>query len=312
MISGTGDDRLTGWGGNDTLDGGAGSDTAVYRGNRSDYQITRGVGQLTVADQRGGFSSDGIDTLSGIERLQFADGVVVVNFAPVVTVANKTPAHGQSSIAGDALYASIIDVDVGDTITKYRFFDGTVGNGRFLLNGTPQVENLNFEITAAQLSNLEFRTSGTGSDVLWIQASDGYEWSDWKSFTVNAVPNAAPMVNVRTITPHTATPLAATALWSSITDADGDAITQYRFYDDTVGNGRLMLGATPLAERAPLTPISAANIGTLTFTTSSTGSDLLWVQAYDGYAWSEWEELYRQCRDECRTGGQCADGHTRP
>jgi len=67
---------MTGAAGNDTINGGRGIDTANYSGNRADYSLhTNGNGTLTITDLRGG-SPDGTDTLSGIERLNFADGAV--------------------------------------------------------------------------------------------------------------------------------------------------------------------------------------------------------------------------------------------
>ena len=59
-------------------------------------------------------------------------------------------------------------------------------------------------------------------------------WGASVNFTVTAPINRAPTVIVSNLTPaHGDTSLSATELWASITDADGDAITQYRFYDGT-------------------------------------------------------------------------------
>jgi hypothetical protein len=65
----TGDDVLRGRGGNDYLDGGAGTDTAVVSGLASPY---------TVQDQGGTkilSGPDGTDTLVGIEKIRFGEGV---------------------------------------------------------------------------------------------------------------------------------------------------------------------------------------------------------------------------------------------
>jgi len=70
LVGGSGNDRLDGGAGNDVLDGGAGTDTAVYHGARSNYTVTASATGCTVADKTG---SDGSDTLSDIERLQFTD-----------------------------------------------------------------------------------------------------------------------------------------------------------------------------------------------------------------------------------------------
>ena len=100
VIGGTGNDvilgnvaanRFTGGAGNDTLDGDAGNDMAVYTGYLSQYQVAENPdGTWTVADLRTG-APDGIDTLRNIEYLQFLDTlkqigtVPVANQAPVVT-----------------------------------------------------------------------------------------------------------------------------------------------------------------------------------------------------------------------------------
>ncbi|HTV69580.1 MAG TPA: Ig-like domain-containing protein [Rhizobiaceae bacterium] len=84
------DDIINAGSGNDQLDGGAGNDTAVYNGNRADFTLTdNGDGTWTVTDNRGGGFSDGEDTLTGIERVEFVDQTVrLTNIAPVA--ANDT------------------------------------------------------------------------------------------------------------------------------------------------------------------------------------------------------------------------------
>ncbi|GAB3369003.1 DUF4214 domain-containing protein [Massilia agri] len=62
-------DTLQGNGGNDMINGGNGIDTAVFTGVRSNYTLTNNVdGSLQVAS-----GLEGIDTLTGVELLQFAD-----------------------------------------------------------------------------------------------------------------------------------------------------------------------------------------------------------------------------------------------
>lgn len=65
------DDTLEGDGGSDQINGGDGTDTVVFRGSRSDYQITQlDNGTLVVA----GPAYEGTDTLTSIEVLKFSDG----------------------------------------------------------------------------------------------------------------------------------------------------------------------------------------------------------------------------------------------
>ena len=72
LTGGLGNDLLTGNTGNDLLTGGAGVDIAVFTGTFATYTITdMGNGQFEVRDKTGVL---GTDKLTGMERLQFADG----------------------------------------------------------------------------------------------------------------------------------------------------------------------------------------------------------------------------------------------
>jgi len=75
-----GNDIIRGGGGDDLIDGGPGTDTARYDGNFADYSIVGDfdsngdlVGFLSVTDNNPGDGDEGHDTLTSIERLQFAD-----------------------------------------------------------------------------------------------------------------------------------------------------------------------------------------------------------------------------------------------
>lgn len=65
-----GNDLIWGGSGNDTIDGGAGFDTARYSGVRADYTIAKTASGVTVTANKG---TDGVDTLSNVERLVFGD-----------------------------------------------------------------------------------------------------------------------------------------------------------------------------------------------------------------------------------------------
>ncbi len=77
-ISGTaGNDVLSSRQGNDTIDGGAGLDVAVYSGSSGNYQLGFSNGAWTVQDKTG---VDGTDTVTNVERLQFANKTVITDF----------------------------------------------------------------------------------------------------------------------------------------------------------------------------------------------------------------------------------------
>lgn len=65
---------LQGLGGNDVISGGDGIDIAGFQGNRNEYVFGNIINGGTVRDNAPG--RDGTDTLSGIERLLFTDGVL--------------------------------------------------------------------------------------------------------------------------------------------------------------------------------------------------------------------------------------------
>jgi serralysin len=71
-----GNDTLDGGAGNDTIDGGSGIDTAVYSQNKSNYTISKNGSTYTISSV-----TDGTDTLSNIEYLQFADETVAIDDA---------------------------------------------------------------------------------------------------------------------------------------------------------------------------------------------------------------------------------------
>ncbi|MBK7016909.1 MAG: M10 family metallopeptidase C-terminal domain-containing protein [Sulfuritalea sp.] len=78
LSGGFGSDTLSGGVGDDTLNGGFGLDVAVFSGARAGYSISRIDNVFIVDDINSANGDDGTDTLSGVERIQFADAEVGV------------------------------------------------------------------------------------------------------------------------------------------------------------------------------------------------------------------------------------------
>ncbi len=79
--------RLQGGGGNDALDGGAGLDMAVYMGRLAGFSVGGAGAGFSVADRSG---AEGTDTLTGIERLRFADKNVALDLSVNAGVVART------------------------------------------------------------------------------------------------------------------------------------------------------------------------------------------------------------------------------
>jgi hypothetical protein len=71
IVTSTANDVLYGGPGSDTIDAGFGFDTVVYLGSSSSHAVTHSAdGSITVS------SSEGVDTLRNVERIQFSDGIL--------------------------------------------------------------------------------------------------------------------------------------------------------------------------------------------------------------------------------------------
>jgi Ca2+-binding RTX toxin-like protein len=124
--AGPGPNKVTGGAGNDTIDGGTGpGDSAIYSGNRADYDVVLlGTGSIQIADLRGG-SPDGTDLVKNIETFTFADGSILTDnlFGP----AGGTATEGPDSLFGTSAADIINGLGGDDTITGFAGKDSLLG-----------------------------------------------------------------------------------------------------------------------------------------------------------------------------------------
>ncbi|WP_063695467.1 hypothetical protein [Bradyrhizobium embrapense] len=210
--------------------------------------------------------------------------------APVVTASNVAALHGEFSTSASSLF-SVSDAE-GDTITQYAFWD-TGGNGHFVVNGVAQAANTEIDVSAANLSQVSyvFGPGGSTPDTLWVKANDGSMWSAWKSFTATPGPDTAPVVTASNVVAvHGELSTSASSLFS-VSDAEGDTITQYAFWD-TGGNGHFVVNGVAQAANTEI-DVSAANLSQVSYVFGPGGSasDTLWVKANDGSMWSAWKSF---------------------
>jgi hypothetical protein len=204
-----------------------------------------------------------------------------VDQAPVIAATNLTATHGQVFTAAELFGVSDADLD---SIVSYQIVDRTTSasSGHWDIAGADQLAAKTITVAAADLGNLTFET-GSGTDVLSVQAFDGYLWGALKSFNVIAPLDHAPVIAAANLTAAHGQVFTAAELFSA-SDADFDTIVSYRIVDKTTSasSGHWDIGGTDqLAGKT----ITVADLGNLTFETGS-GADTLTVQAFDGSLWS--------------------------
>ncbi|HYD26828.1 calcium-binding protein [Brevundimonas sp.] len=152
LLGGGGDDRLTGGRGSDRIEGGGGSDVAIFTGARADYVIVTDNGVTTVSGPDGQHPGNdtitliSTDLLTGVERLQFSDQLLVLRADPTQGTAGADIMNG--GVGEDALYG---------------------GPGADHLNGGPGDDELN-----GGLGN-DVINGGEGYDTLFVEgAMDDY------------------------------------------------------------------------------------------------------------------------------------------
>ncbi|WP_263854089.1 tandem-95 repeat protein [Sphingomonas parva] len=135
-----GDDTLYGMAGNDKLNGGDGFDTAVLAGDRATYVLTTANGELYLRDlDPVANGNDGIDTLVGIERLQFRGGETLSIASPIVLdldgdgteLVSASESNARFDMDGDGKADDTSWIGSGDAILFLdRDGNGTVSNAR--------------------------------------------------------------------------------------------------------------------------------------------------------------------------------------
>ena len=122
-----GDDLITGGAGNDLIAGGYGTDTAFYSGQKSNYAVlTDAEGTTIVYDKTG---VDGIDELTGIEKLVFSDQEVVIGSVTEVSGTSSTDSNLEGTLGSDII-EGLAGNDVVSGLTGDDYIIGGAGDDR--------------------------------------------------------------------------------------------------------------------------------------------------------------------------------------
>ena len=127
----SGDDTLDGGNGDDFLVGSDGVDTAVFDGNRADYQVIRGAATGSPWSTSVPAVQAWSDQVMGVESFQFADGVfslaqLTPNTAPSDITLSATLIGEQPASMTFVGLAAGVDPDAGETLT-YSLDDNAGG-----------------------------------------------------------------------------------------------------------------------------------------------------------------------------------------
>ena len=150
-----GNDVLVGGAWDDAIDGGSGDDTAVFAGDRDEYDVhVDADGTLYVAHYANG-AVDGIDVLENVEMLQFADGAIRASqadartgggmFAGLAIDETHTGNSGADTIHGRG-GNDVLDGGAGDDVVRGGAGDDTLvgGAGADVLDGGTGTDTVSY------------------------------------------------------------------------------------------------------------------------------------------------------------------------
>jgi hypothetical protein len=211
------------------------------------------------------------------------------NINPVVNASNRNV--DQNKWVQLSAFTTTSDAD-GDAIVQFEIRDlGAGADSAYLwVNGSALAQS-----GSASSTNLAttWVNGGTvlGANSFEIRAMDiEGGWSAWTSFTVTTrLPNRLPVVTPTAATQSAVmgTAVAAGTLFG-VSDLDGDTPVQYEFWDAGGGGGRFRVDGVDQAGGVTI-PVTAAQLGTTQYVgAAASGSETVWVRAYDGQAWSAW------------------------
>lgn len=193
---------LTGGLGNDWIDGGAGIDTAVFSGLRSDYELSNSYGMVYVRARDG---KSGFDSLVNVERLQFADQLV--SLAPAALGSDARASVDMGSVVTSQLPAP---TDVERSAVAYSLV-GAPAHGTAILSAQGQ-------LTYTPAAGYH------GADVLAYDITGAAGSNRYQVYlSVQAAANSAPVAGAGEYLAIGAATLAASL--PPATDADRDPIT---------------------------------------------------------------------------------------
>ena len=221
---------------------------------------------------------------------------------PMTIMSNHAIAAEEDHTSGGTALSNLITITDGgngpfiDTVQSLMLLDTGTNGGYFTVNGVKEAANTIISVGAADVGSVKYY-SGTNatSEQLYVAANDGYQWGQWYAWSQVSghSHNTAPLVTATGNSLSDYQPAGWTTLTTSVfnnlvsvSDANGDAITQYRI-TDTSATSHLSLYVNGVVAPGQTATFSASELanGHVMFNGLSAGTDTLSIQAFDGQDW---------------------------
>ncbi|WP_135078546.1 Ig-like domain-containing protein [Terasakiella sp. SH-1] len=189
LSGGSGDDILNGGAGNDVLDGGSGDDVAVLSGNQADYQLRydKATDHWTVLHVVTGEE----DSLSNIETIRFADGLMDLTSVPVSDGGSIILNPGDIASWKLGAIGGADGSDEGSDVTLTYALDGVAD-----ADGWVAMDNGRVRIVDANTGSYEFEAhaNGSGEDSFTYTVMDEVGNVTYADMAVGVGLNSGPLV----------------------------------------------------------------------------------------------------------------------
>jgi hypothetical protein len=212
-------------------------------------------------------------------------------------IENAIGGAGNDTIVGNAASNNLNGGAGNDTLSGgagYNVIDGGTGTDTALFSGSSASYSVSYN-SATQVFTVTDQRAGApdGTDI--IINVENFQFADGVfASSIFMVANHAPVVAVASPNvPVTAGQVLQASSLFSATDPDNDAVGYYVVdYTPAANSGHFVVNGTVVAAQT-VTFVSAAQLAQTSFVAGSDGvSDDLWVRAFDGRAFSDWNEFH--------------------
>ena len=176
----------------------------------------------------------------------------------------------------------------GDAIVSYELWNADGDTTTWWADGNYVDASNGYQ--TSDLNGIWFKGAESIIDQnLWVRAFDGTDWGEWHEFTLHTNSyNQAPVVEIESL-------WAPTDQWislewaSNIWDPDGDAITKYELWNVTGENTTWWVDGQFVDASNGF--VTDDLIGVAFQAQDWVGGQDLWVRAFDGTDWGQWDQF---------------------